>query len=66
MYTTFKNEAKAFAPPELLQMAESTAVEPVEPGRVIAALALRAPKELSGKYVHWNGEELAEIGRAHV
>ncbi|EJD41361.1 NAD(P)-binding protein [Auricularia subglabra TFB-10046 SS5] len=61
MYTAFTVEAKAFAPPELLQMAEASAVEPVEPGRVIAALALRAPKELSGKYIHWNGEEVAGL-----
>lgn len=33
-------------------------LQPEQPGYVMAKLVLDAPKELSGKFVQWNGEEL--------
>ena len=34
---------------------------PEQPGNVMARLALRAGKELSGKFVQWNGDELKDF-----
>ena len=36
-------------------------LRPEQPGHVIAKLAVGAPKELSGKFVSWNGEEVKEF-----
>ncbi len=33
---------------------------PEQPGHVIAKLALRAPKELSGQFLSWDSPELAD------
>lgn len=35
-----------------------TLLKPEQPGHVMAKLVLNAPKELSGKFLQWNGEEL--------
>ena len=40
---------------------EGTLVRPSESGHVIAALALKATKELSGKFVSWDSEECSEF-----
>jgi len=39
-------------------------IKPEQSGEVIAALALKAPKSLSGKYVSWDGEECKEFRSA--
>jgi hypothetical protein len=33
-------------------------LKPEQPGHVMAKLVLEAPKELSGKFLSWNAEEL--------
>jgi hypothetical protein len=38
-------------------------VKPEDSGHVIATLALRAPKELSGKFVSWDSDECADFRR---
>ena len=38
-------------------------VKPEDSGYVIAALSLKAPKELSGKFVSWNSDECREFRR---
>jgi hypothetical protein len=38
-------------------------VKPEDAGHVIAALALRAPKALSGKFVSWDSDECADFRR---
>ena len=38
-----------------------TLVDPSDCGYVIAGLALRAPQELSGKFVSWDSEECREF-----
>ena len=48
------SDAKKFA--EL--KSEGKLFKPEQPGHVIAKLVLDAPKELSGKFVQWNDEEL--------
>lgn len=37
--------------------ADSKLVKPEDCGRVIAALALQAPRSLSGQFVSWDSEE---------
>lgn len=49
-------------PEEILQVftqayKDGKLVKPEDAGHVIAALALQAPKELSGQFVSWNSEE---------
>ena len=44
-------------------LAEGTAVKPEDPGHVIAALSINAPKTLSGKFVSWDSEECKEFRR---
>ncbi|KAK5169645.1 uncharacterized protein LTR77_005622 [Saxophila tyrrhenica] len=48
------SDAKKFA--EL--KSSGSLLKPEQPGHVMARLVLDAPKELSGKFVQWNGEEL--------
>lgn len=36
-------------------------VDPMDSGHVLAALAVNAPKELSGKFVSWDSEECREF-----
>jgi hypothetical protein len=36
--------------------AEGKLLEPEDPGHVLAALSIRAPKSLSGQFVTWNLE----------
>jgi NAD(P)-dependent dehydrogenase (short-subunit alcohol dehydrogenase family) len=48
------SDAKKFA--EL--KSSGSLLKPEQPGHVIAKLALDAPRELSGKFVQWNAEEL--------
>jgi len=43
--------------------ADGTLVRPEDSGYVIAALAVRAPKDLSGKFVSWDGEECKAFRR---
>ena len=43
--------------------AEGSLVKPEDSGHVIAALALRAPKELSGGFVSWDSEECKPFRR---
>lgn len=38
-------------------------VKPEDAGYVIAALALKAPKVLSGQFINWNGDECKEFRR---
>ncbi|KZF21249.1 short-chain dehydrogenase [Xylona heveae TC161] len=40
---------------------EGGLLKPEQPGTVIANLALKAPKELSGQFVNWSDEELKEF-----
>lgn len=40
---------------------EGKLVDPTECGYVIAGLALKAPKELSGKYVSWDSEDCRDF-----
>ncbi|CAL1700765.1 unnamed protein product [Somion occarium] len=44
--------------------AEGKLVKPEDSGYVIAALALRAPKSLSGQFVSWNSEDCKDFRRA--
>ncbi len=39
---------------------EGNLVDPEDCGHVIAALALKAPQELTGKFVSWDSEECRE------
>ncbi|WEW59471.1 short chain dehydrogenase [Emydomyces testavorans] len=39
---------------------EGKLLPPAKPGRVIAKLAVSAPRELSGKFLSWNSEELKD------
>jgi len=43
--------------------ADGTLVRPEDSGYVIAALAVRASKDLSGKFVSWDGEECKAFRR---
>jgi hypothetical protein len=43
--------------------AEGKLVKPQDSGYVIAALALKAPKSLSGQFVNWDDDECAEFRR---
>lgn len=43
--------------------ADGTLLRPEDPGHVIAALALKAPKTLSGQFVSWDKDECAEFRR---
>ncbi|KAF8872866.1 hypothetical protein BD779DRAFT_1452409 [Infundibulicybe gibba] len=40
---------------------EGKLLQPESPGHVIAALALRAPKSLSGQFISWDSEECKEF-----
>lgn len=40
---------------------EGKLVDPMEAGHVLAALALGAPKEMTGKFVSWDSEECREF-----
>jgi hypothetical protein len=51
------NDHQAF----LQQHAQGKLVKPEDPGRVIAALAIKAPKSLSGQFVSWDSEECREF-----
>ena len=42
---------------------EGTLVKPEDSGYVIAALSVKASKELSGKFVTWNSDECREYRR---
>ena len=41
--------------------AEGKLVRPEDAGHVIASLAIKAPKSLSGQFVSWDGQECAEF-----
>ena len=40
---------------------EGKLVDPLESGHVLASMAIRAPLELSGKYVSWDSEECSDF-----
>lgn len=40
---------------------EGELIDPSESGHVLAALALKAPKELTGKYVSWDSEQCSDF-----
>lgn len=42
---------------------EGKLVRPEDAGHVIAALAIKAPKALSGQFVSWDGQECADFRR---
>lgn len=46
--------AKGHVKSDAMDMIYDTLLEPEVPGRSLANLALRAPKELSGKYLYWD------------
>ncbi|EJD45322.1 short-chain dehydrogenase [Auricularia subglabra TFB-10046 SS5] len=50
-----------FIPPEMRGLLEQNSLEPDVAGRTIANLALRAPAELSGRYVQWNDPVLSGL-----
>jgi NAD(P)-dependent dehydrogenase (short-subunit alcohol dehydrogenase family) len=41
--------------------AEGTLLKPEDPGHVLAALSIQAPKSLSGQFVNWNSKECKEF-----
>ena len=41
-----------------------TLVKPEDAGYVIAALSLKAPRALSGKFVSWNSDECQEFRKS--
>lgn len=43
---------------------EGKLVKPADAGHVIAALSLKAPKELSGKFFYWDSDDCKEFRRA--
>jgi hypothetical protein len=43
--------------------AEGKLVKPEDSGYVLASLAVRAPKEMSGKFVSWDSPDCAEFRR---
>jgi hypothetical protein len=43
--------------------AEGKLVKPEDSGYVIATLAVKAPKSLSGQFVSWDGDDCAEFRR---
>ena len=45
----------------ITEFTEGKLVDPSDCGYVIAGLALRAPKALSGKFVSWDSEECREF-----
>lgn len=55
--TMSAKDAKKFA--EL--KSSGSLLKPEQPGHVIAKLALDGPRELSGKFLQWNAEELKEF-----
>ena len=61
MQQDFLVQAKDYIPENSMKELFDGLLEPEVPGRVIADLALRAPAELSGKYVHWNDPVLAAL-----
>ena len=62
MNKEFTRDATQYIPEPLLKMfANMPVLEPEVPGRVLASLALRAPQELSGKYLHWDDASLSSL-----
>lgn len=63
MLTTLEEHGakKGHVKPELMNMIYESLLEPEVPGRALANLALRAPKELSGQYFHWDNEKVAAL-----
>lgn len=61
MQQEYAKQAENVVPDGFLDKLFVKLLEPEEPGRVIADLALRAPAALSGKYLHWNDPALAGI-----
>ncbi|EJD42130.1 NAD(P)-binding protein [Auricularia subglabra TFB-10046 SS5] len=61
MQQDFVTQAKNVLPEGTLETLFVKLLEPEEPGRVIANLALRAPAALSGKYLHWNDPAVESI-----
>lgn len=61
MLTDLEREGKGYVPDEAMKIIHDNLLEPDVPGRVLAGLALRAPKELSGEYVHWNDPRVNEL-----
>lgn len=57
----FVDDAKSIVPEGTMEGIFAKLLEPEEPGRIIANLALRAPASLSGKYLHWNDPALEGI-----
>ncbi|EJD42129.1 NAD(P)-binding protein [Auricularia subglabra TFB-10046 SS5] len=62
MHLGFMDQAKDFLREAKLDgVFVESVLEPDVPGRIIANLALHAPKELSGKYLRWNDPDLASL-----
>ena len=61
MLTDLEREGAQYAGDEAMRVIYDNLQEPQVPGRVIANLALRAPRELSAKYVHWNDPAVAAL-----
>ncbi|EJD45324.1 NAD(P)-binding protein [Auricularia subglabra TFB-10046 SS5] len=54
-------EAGDFIPAEMRKAVEQRLIEPKVAGRVLANVALRAPAELSGKFLHWNDPAISPL-----
>ncbi|KAI0375600.1 short-chain dehydrogenase [Pilatotrama ljubarskyi] len=68
MQGLIRNKGPSTMDPHILQKfteahEKGVLVKPEDAGHVIAALALKAPKSLSGQFVTWNGEECKDFRR---
>lgn len=54
-------EAGEFITEEMKQLMQQRILEPEFAGRIIANIALRAPAELSGKYLHWDDPAISAL-----
>lgn len=52
---------KGHVPDDFIKLAVEYQMHPDVPGRALANLVLRAPKELSGEYLHWDDPKVAAV-----
>ncbi|EJD45372.1 NAD(P)-binding protein [Auricularia subglabra TFB-10046 SS5] len=61
MRNEFLSKAKPYGSESELRGGEDIVIEPEDPGRAIASLALRAPRDLSGRYIRWDDPVLSRL-----
>ena len=68
MQTLLREKGPSVMPPSALKKytdahEKGELVDPYDAGHVAAALALRAPRSLSGSFVNWTADECRELRR---